>query len=64
MHKFIILKNGMCETYNKYEDIPETFENLILFAPDIPNGPHTHEQHDEIHSWLDKLKDLQKRETN
>lgn len=63
-HEFVILRNKVLESYNKYEDIPDTFENLIKFIPEIPDGPHTHEQHEEIDSWNDKLKELLKRETN
>jgi hypothetical protein len=63
-HQFVILKNGILETYNKYEDIPDEFENVIKFLPDIPDGPHTHEQHEEIDSWNSKLLKLLKRETN
>ncbi len=63
-HEFVILKNGVLETYNKYEDIPESFDNVIKFLPEIPDGPHTDEQHEEIDSWNDKLKDLLKRERN
>lgn len=63
-HEFVILKNGILETYDKYEDIPESFENVIKFLPEIPEGPHTHEQHEEIDSWNDRLKELLKRETN
>ena len=63
-HQFIILRNGILETYDKYEDIPEEFDNVIKFLPEIPDEPHTHEQHEEIDSWKDKLKDLIKREKN
>lgn len=63
-NEFVVLRKGILETYNKYEDIPETFENLIKFLPDIPDGPHTHEQHEEIDTWNDRLKELLKRETN
>jgi hypothetical protein len=62
-HKFVVLKNGIFETYYKYEDIPESFDNVIEFLPEIPPGPHTHEDHEEIDSWNDKLKELMKRET-
>jgi hypothetical protein len=61
-HKFVILNNGVLETYTKYEDIPESFDNIIQFLPEIPEGPHTHDQHDEIEQWNDKLKELMKRE--
>lgn len=62
-HKFVILNNCILETYTKYEDIPLSFDNVIEFLPEIPDGPHTHEQHDEIDEWNDKLKELMKRET-
>jgi hypothetical protein len=63
-HKFVILKNGVLETYHKYEDIPEKFDNLIEFLPEIPDGPHTHEQHEEIETWNEKLHLLLKKEKN
>jgi hypothetical protein len=62
-HKFVILRNGILETYHKYEDIPESFDNVIEFLPEIPEGPHTHDEHEEIDSWDGKLKELMKRET-
>ena len=62
-HRFVILRNDILETYDKYEDIPESFDNVIEFFVDVPPGPHTHEQHEEIDSWGDKLKELMKRQT-
>jgi hypothetical protein len=61
-HEFVILDNNILKTYNKYEDIPEYFDNVIKFLPHIPEPPHTHEQHEEIDAWNDKLKELLKRE--
>ena len=63
-HEFVILLNGELVTYRKYEDIPEKFDNLIRFIPHVPEPPHTHDQHEEIDSWNDKLQELMKRETN
>ena len=62
-HEFVVLRKGILETYNKYEDIPENFDHIIKFLPDIPDGPHTDEQQEEIDSWNDKLTELMKRET-
>lgn len=62
-HYFKILKNGKTRVYQRFEDIPESFENVIAFEPEIPPPPHTEEQHDEIDSWGEKLKELMKRET-
>lgn len=64
LHKFVILVNGELITYTRYEDIPEVFDNVIQFIPEIPEPPHAHDQHEEIDSWNDKLKELMKRETN
>ena len=44
--------------------LPQTFDNVIKFLPQIPSEPHTEEQHIEIDSWNDKLKQLMTRETN
>jgi hypothetical protein len=63
-HEFVVLRKGVLETYNKYEDIPEDFDHIIKFLPDIPDGPHTDEQHEEIESWNEKLQELLKKERN
>ena len=61
-HEFVILNNGILETYTKYEDIPESFDHVIKFLPQIPEPPHTEAQHEEIEQWNDKLQALMKRE--
>ena len=61
-HEFIIKDKGKLITYTNYEDIPEVFDHLIKFVPEIPPDPHTPEQHEEIGQWNDKLKQLMKRE--
>jgi hypothetical protein len=62
-HLFVILKDGILYEYNKYEDIPDLFDNVIKFIPEIPEGQHTNEQHDEIDKWNHRLQELMKRET-
>lgn len=59
-HEFVILKNGVLETYTNYEDIPHDFDHVIKFKVDIPPEPHTDEQHEEIEKWNDKLQALMK----
>lgn len=61
--RFVILVDGELKTYNDYGLIPLSFDNVIEFSPSIPEGPHTEEQHTEIDSWNNKLKELLKRET-
>lgn len=61
-HEFVILRKGILETYNKYEDIPDDFDNVIKFLPETPEGPHTEEQHEEIEQWNGKLQILMQKE--
>lgn len=63
-HRFVILNDGKLNTYNTYESIPDTFDNVIEFLPEIPPGPHTDDQHHEIDQWNNRLKQLLKRERN
>ena len=61
-HEFVILVNGKLITYTKYEDIPDVFDNLIKFKPKQLDMPHTHEEHEEMDSWNQKLQNLMERE--
>ncbi len=61
-HEFVLLVNGKLETYHNYDDIPNVFDNVIKFFPEIPDGPHTEEQHEEIDSWNFKFQQLMERE--
>ena len=63
-HEFVILLNGELKTYNNFDDIPKKIDNVIKFLPEIPEPPHTHNQHEEMSVWNDRLKELLKRETN
>jgi hypothetical protein len=58
MHVFKIIRNGQLEEYNEYESIPLDFEHVIAFIPDIPPGPHSDHEHDEINIWNDRLQKL------
>ena len=57
-HEFIVKRNGLLETYTRYEDIPNDFDHVIKFLPEIPPEPHTEEQHHEIDKWPGKLQAL------
>lgn len=62
MSRFVVLISGNTHEYDRYEDIPQEFDNLIAFEPSIPPGPHEGHQHDEINEWNERLKELMKRE--
>jgi len=54
-HRFVIMRGNTLAEYDCYEDIPDDFDHVIEFLPEIPTGPHTDEQHEEIDSWHDKF---------
>ena len=56
--EFVIKRNKKLERYDKFDDIPNSFEHLISFKPDYPQPPHTEEQHEEISTYQSKLKEL------
>ena len=58
MHRFVLLINGQLEIFHTWESIPEKFDHVIEFVPEIPDGPHTQEQHDEIEQWHYRLQSL------
>jgi hypothetical protein len=56
--EFVIRRNGKLERYNKFDDIPSSFEHLISFKPDYPPEPHTEEQHNQMSKFDNYLKEL------
>ena len=58
MHKFVVMKNNAMHTYTDYDAIPNDFDHVIEFLPEVPEGPHTEEQHEEIEQWNRKLQKL------
>lgn len=61
-HRFVVRVAGRLETYDRFDDIPETIEHVIEFLPEVPPPPHTDAQHEEIDSWNAKLQELMRRE--
>lgn len=57
-HRFVIMRRGRLETYQEFDSIPRDLDHIIEFAPEIPPGPHTDEQHEEIDQWNDRLQQL------
>jgi hypothetical protein len=61
-HRFVISDQGQLYTFGHVEDIPAVFDHMIEFAPEIPPGPHSDAQHDEIDRWDQILHELMRRE--
>ena len=62
MAEFQFIVNGDLVLYDKYEDIPEEFEHVIRFIPDVPEEPHTEEDHEEMALWNTRLQELMEKE--
>ena len=62
MHEFVIKDKGQLVTYTEYEAIPNEFDHVIKFLPEVPPEPHTEEQNEEIEQWNIKLQELMKKE--
>lgn len=56
--------NGELKTFTNYNDIPDKFDHVIKFLPDPVPGPHTHEEHELLDNWNDKLQRLMEIERN
>ncbi len=61
-HEFVLLINGELTTFTEYDDIPEQFDNIIKFLPDVSHEEVDHSGENNI--WNDRLQELIKRETN
>ena len=62
MAEFHFIVNGELITYNKYQDIPEEFDHVIKFIPDVIPEPHTEEEHEEMAQWNTRLQKLMEKE--
>ncbi len=59
--RFVVRVEGGLKTYNDYNEIPSNIEDVISFEPDVPLGPHTPEEHEEIEHWQYRLQLLMRR---
>lgn len=60
---FVIIRDGVLEEFSRYEDIPESFDNLIRCEFFYPEGPHTDDEHEHMSHYNEMLQELMKRET-
>ena len=67
MASFKFVVDGELVSYDSYEDIPNDFEHVIEFVPDMPepegeDGEHTDEQHNQMLVWNTRLQELMGKE--
>jgi hypothetical protein len=61
-HRFVIMISGQLHEFDRFESIPDVFDHVIEFSPEIPPPPHTEAQHEEIDQWHDLFRELMRRE--
>ena len=59
---YAVLVEGEVLEFSHWDDLPETFDNLIRWVPDVPPEPHTEAQHEAISSLPEKLRETLRRE--
>ncbi len=61
-HEFVLLIDGKLKTFTEYNDIPDKFDHVIKFLPDVPHDEVDHSGEHNI--WNDRLQKLIKRENS
>jgi hypothetical protein len=56
--RFDVIVGGVLRSYQRWDDLPDVFDQLVRFEPDIPPPPHTPEQHAGIEAWDARLQEL------
>ena len=62
MAEFVFKIDGELVTITNWEDVPEKFDHVIRFIPDVPEDPHTEEEHEEMALWNTRLQKLMEKE--
>jgi hypothetical protein len=57
-HRFEIMIDGEIQVFDQYKNIPQQFDHVIAFIPEVPPPPHSHEDHEEIEQWSNKFDKL------
>ncbi len=62
MAEFQFIINGELISFDNWENVPDEFDHVIKFLPDIPEDPHTEDEHEELALWNDRLQQLMEKE--
>ena len=62
MAQFQFIIDGDLVEFDRWEDVPELFDHVIKFIPDIIEPPHSVEDHEELAKWNDRLQELMEKE--
>lgn len=56
--EFVVRIGKELKTFSDSDQIPDQFDNIIKFLPEIPPPPHSEQQHLEIESYGKVLQNL------
>ena len=56
--KFVIRDEDKLIEFDRCGDLPDTFDHLISFEPNIPPTPHSVNDHEEMSKWTEYLQEL------
>ena len=59
-HEFIFKIDGELVTFTEYDDIPDKFDHVIRFLPDVSHEEVDHSGEHNI--WSDRLQELMQKE--
>ena len=59
-HEFTFLVDGELVTFTEWENIPDKFDHVIRFIPDVPHEEVDHSGEHNI--WNDRLQELMQKE--
>ena len=56
--KFVVKRDGELIEVDRCGDLPDDFDHLIRFEPDIPEAPHSINDHEMMSKWTEYLQEL------
>jgi hypothetical protein len=59
---FELIIDGQLTVFDDYRKIPDNFEHVVKFIPEIPDSPHSDHDHEDINLWNERLKKLMEKE--
>ena len=55
---FVVKRDGELIEVDRCGDLPDDFDHLIRFEPDIPEAPHSINDHEMMSEWTEYLQKL------
>ena len=60
---FVVKRDGELIEVDRCGDLPDDFDHLIKFEPNIPEAPHSINDHEMMSKWTEYLQELVSKES-